>query len=161
MYSHGTGVDAVHEEAGNTSGPSSLMSVFQGEVCACHCCMKISSYDVFEYLDLKCFLATKTKWWKEKREKEKWNERDIQRNEYTLKSSRAGRVWAPTKNFISRRLRGRRWESYPPIPFFMSGNYSVKKLKGVTRAHTSVNIFPKQHLSIHRDLPGGLEAPPV
>lgn len=98
---------------------------------------------------------------KRKERKEKWNERDIQRNEYTLKSSSAGRVWVPTKNFISRRLGGRRWESYPPIPFFMSGNYSVKKLKGVTRAHTSVNIFPKRHLSIHRDLPGGLEAPPV
>lgn len=57
MYSHGTRVDAVHEKAVNTSGPSSLMSVLQGDVCACHCCMKISLYDFFEYLNLKFFLA--------------------------------------------------------------------------------------------------------
>lgn len=61
MYSHGTRVDAAHKKAVNTSGPSSLMSVFQGEVCACHFCMKISLYDFCEYLDLKFFLATKTK----------------------------------------------------------------------------------------------------
>lgn len=27
--------------------------------------MKISLYDVFEYLDLKFFFVTKAKWWKE------------------------------------------------------------------------------------------------
>lgn len=158
MYSHGTRVDAVHGKAVNTSGPSSLMSVFQGDVCACHCCMKISLYDFFEYLDLKFFLATKTKWWKEK---EKWNDREIKRKECTLKSCSDGRFWVLTKNLISGRLRGRRWEGHPPIPFFMSRNYNVKKLKDVTRTRTSINILPKRHLSIHRTLPRGLKTPPV
>jgi hypothetical protein len=50
MYSHGTRGNGSEEKAVNTSGASSLVCVFQGEICACHCYMKISLYKFFKYL---------------------------------------------------------------------------------------------------------------
>lgn len=62
MYSQGTPVNGLEAKAVNTSGAGGLASVFQGEVCACHCYMTISVYVSFKYLELKfLFLDIKTK----------------------------------------------------------------------------------------------------
>lgn len=59
-----------------------------------------------------------------------------------------------TKNLINKRLRERSWANYPPLLFLLPHNHTVKTLKDVTRAPTSVT-FPEMAFKHAQTSPQG------